>query len=96
MLGSLGDVHFGLAKLDPSLVSGAGDDNDRWRIVEAVLGVASRLGLDVVATGVESETQVERLRELGCRLAQGIRFSEPVSRERMAELLGGRPPSSAG
>jgi diguanylate cyclase (GGDEF)-like protein/PAS domain S-box-containing protein len=96
LLGSLGDVHFGLAKLDPALVADAGDDDDHWRIVEAVLGVASRLGLDVVATGVESEAHAERLRDLGCHLAQGLRYSEPVSRDRIPELLGGPLPPSGG
>lgn len=96
LLGSLGDVHFGLAKLDPALVADAGDDDDRWRIVEAVLGVASRLGLEVVATGVESEEHADRLRDLGCHLAQGVRYSEPVSRDRIPELLGGPLPASGG
>jgi EAL domain-containing protein (putative c-di-GMP-specific phosphodiesterase class I) len=48
--------------------------------------MARAFGLDVVAEGVETRQQAERLAELGCWRAQGFLFSEPVSAE---ELLSG-------
>jgi EAL domain-containing protein (putative c-di-GMP-specific phosphodiesterase class I) len=41
----------------------------------------------VVAEGVETEQQLERIRELGCRFAQGFLFARPVRADVLAELL---------
>ncbi len=45
------------------------------------------LGLDVVAEGVETEAQLEQLRELGCDAAQGYAIGRPVSEEQFEALL---------
>ncbi len=56
-------------------------------IVEAVIGMARALQLNVVAEGIETKEQLERLRELGCDLGQGYYFSKPMPIEKVAEFL---------
>jgi EAL domain-containing protein (putative c-di-GMP-specific phosphodiesterase class I) len=73
-------------KIDRTFVAGIDDAADR-SIVEAVIALAHGLGIGVVAEGIETEGQAERLRELGCDLGQGYLFSRPVPAERTAALL---------
>ncbi len=66
-------------KIDRSFVSGlAADPRDR-SIVKSVLELASVLGLDVVAEGVEDARQAEILHGLGCPLGQGYLWGRPES-----------------
>jgi diguanylate cyclase (GGDEF)-like protein len=77
-------------KIDRTFVAGIEEPADR-SIVEAVISLAHGLGIGVVAEGIESESQADRLREMGCDLGQGYLFSRPVSAERTFELLRDRP-----
>ena len=43
-----------------------------------MIEMATRLGISVVAEGVETQSQRERLEELACRFMQGFSFSEPI------------------
>lgn len=55
-------------------------------IVEALLGLAGRSGLTVVAEGVETEAQLQRLQAMGCRLVQGYLLSAPAPVDRLDAL----------
>ena len=77
-------------KIDRTFVAGIEDPADR-SIVEAVVALAHGLGIGVVAEGIETEAQAEKLRELGCDLGQGYLFSRPVPADRTAALLRDRP-----
>ena len=68
-----------ILKIDQTFVSGLAEDGDDAGIVETIVDLGERLGLTVIAEGVEEEIQAERLKELGCRLAQGYYFSVPVT-----------------
>jgi len=72
-------------KIDTSFVSGVGEDPEDDAIVAAIVGLGAALDIDVVAEGVETATQLARLRELGCPLAQGYLLGRPVP----VEQLGG-------
>jgi EAL domain-containing protein (putative c-di-GMP-specific phosphodiesterase class I) len=73
-------------KIDRSFVNGIEEIADR-SIVEAVVALAHGLGIGVVAEGIETERQAERLLELGCDLGQGYLFSRPVPAARTGRLL---------
>jgi EAL domain-containing protein (putative c-di-GMP-specific phosphodiesterase class I) len=55
--------------------------------VGAIVSLAQRFGLQVVAEGVETEGQAEKLLELGCRHAQGYHFAKPMPAADLAALL---------
>ena len=52
-----------------------------------MISLAHALGITAVADGVETPQQVAQLRRLGCNLAQGDYFSEPLTSEAAAEFL---------
>jgi EAL domain-containing protein (putative c-di-GMP-specific phosphodiesterase class I) len=65
-------------KVDRSFVHGIPQDADDVAIVAAIIAMAHRLGLEVVAEGVETEAQLAFLKEQGCELYQGFLFARPV------------------
>ena len=69
-------------KVDQSFVSGLGPDPEDSTIVAAIVNLANTLELEAIAEGVETFDQVERLRGLGCHLAQGYYFAEPDEADR--------------
>jgi predicted signal transduction protein with EAL and GGDEF domain len=64
-------------KLDRSFVQSIDTDRLAHRLVQAMIGVAQGLGLNVVAEGVETEGQRDALLEAGCSLMQGFLFARP-------------------
>jgi diguanylate cyclase (GGDEF)-like protein len=65
-------------KIDQSFVQGLGIDPEDDRIVSAVIDLAANLGLRSIAEGVETPSQRDRLRDLGCDQAQGFLFGRPM------------------
>jgi diguanylate cyclase (GGDEF)-like protein len=76
-------------KIDRSFVDGLGQEAEDSAIVQAIQALAISLGMTTVAEGVETATQLEVLRELGCLRAQGFWFSRPVTAEEITALLEG-------
>ena len=74
-------------KLDRSFVCDMETRADVRDIVAAVTGLAHRLGLEVIAEGVETDGQLALVRSLECEYVQGFVFSKPVDPERAAALL---------
>jgi diguanylate cyclase (GGDEF)-like protein/PAS domain S-box-containing protein len=74
-------------KIDRSFIDGIVGSSEDEAIVTAVLSMGRALGVNVVAEGVETEEQADRLRVLGCKLAQGYLFSRPVAPDAVRELL---------
>ena len=58
------------------------DPNDR-AIVATIIAIARHLGLDVIAEGVETQAQLEVLRECGCSRYQGYLFGRPAEAQRL-------------
>ena len=83
-------------KIDRSFVWGLGQDPEGTAIVSAIVNLARDLGIEVVAEGVESAPQLEMLRALGCNLAQGFYFSEPLDHPNASLLLESAPHARAG
>jgi len=64
-------------KIDRSFVAGLGDDPNDTAIVAAIIAMAQALDVVVVAEGVETTEQLDRLRTLGCDQAQGFLLARP-------------------
>ena len=62
-------------KIDRSFVDGLGTDPNDTSIVRMILSLASALDLTAIAEGVETEVQLEALRQYGCELGQGYLWS---------------------
>jgi diguanylate cyclase (GGDEF)-like protein len=77
-------------KIDRGLVIDMLTDPGSHEIVKAIVGLAHNLGMEVVGEGVETAEHLERLRLLGCELAQGFFLSPPLTAEAAAELLAPR------
>ncbi|EQD71382.1 diguanylate cyclase/phosphodiesterase with PAS/PAC and GAF sensor(s), partial [mine drainage metagenome] len=76
-----------VVKIDRGFVAGLGVDRADALIVEAVIHVAHGLGLRVVAEGVETESQLEAVRALGCDAAQGYLLARPVRGEDLPSAI---------
>jgi EAL domain-containing protein (putative c-di-GMP-specific phosphodiesterase class I) len=76
-------------KVDRSFVEGLGTERRGSAVTEAIVSMARALSLEVIAEGVETETQVAELRRLGCDLAQGYYFCEPQPAEEITAMLRG-------
>ena len=72
-------------KIDRSFIRDIVSEPDDAAIVSAVVAMAKKLKLDVVAEGVETQRQLEVLRELGCDRYQGYLFSPAIAPEEFAE-----------
>jgi EAL domain-containing protein (putative c-di-GMP-specific phosphodiesterase class I) len=74
-------------KIDRAFISGMSGSAEHMAIVSAIINLAGALGISVVAEGVETEEQAQRLVELGCDEAQGYLFGRPVPADEVAKLL---------
>jgi len=87
---------FDALKIDRSFVEALGIEQERTAIIEAIIGMARALSLDVIAEGVENEAQLSELRRLGCDYAQGHLFSRALPPEQVTRLLGEGLPRYSG
>lgn len=74
-------------KIDRSFVSRIGLKNENSEIISTILTLAKNLGMDVIAEGVETGEQMDRLYELGCYQGQGFLFSVPLDQDSVVKLL---------
>ncbi|HJQ29220.1 MAG TPA: EAL domain-containing protein, partial [Rubrobacter sp.] len=76
-------------KIDRSFVGGLETEPGAYALVSGMISLAHALGIRVIAEGVERAGQLERVHAMGCDLAQGRYFSEPLPGEAMGVLLEG-------
>jgi diguanylate cyclase (GGDEF)-like protein/PAS domain S-box-containing protein len=91
-LSHLRDIPVNALKIDRVFIDGLERNRGDDAIVVAVVTLAHALGMHVIAEGVESPRQRERLRELACDFAQGHLYSEAVTAEQFAALLRAQTP----
>ena len=83
----LQQFQFDQIKIDRSFIKGAHEDGKDIRLVKLMLGIASHMGMDTVAEGIENPAQLDALRGLDCPLGQGYLFSKPVDAQEAEELV---------
>lgn len=80
-------------KIDQSFVGRIDQEGDKARkIIEIILNLARTLGIDVVAEGIETDTQLAMLRDMGCPYGQGYYFAKPLKPNDAFSLLTGQVP----
>ncbi|GHC85742.1 hypothetical protein GCM10007320_31010 [Pseudorhodoferax aquiterrae] len=74
-------------KIDKAFIRPIGEPGSETVLVKAILALASTLGLEVVAEGVETRAQLDFLRDNGCNAYQGWLFAKAVPAERVTALV---------
>ena len=95
-LGYLRRASFSTIKIDRSFVKSATQDSqDSLAIIKAIVALACDLGMKTTAEGIETDTEMQKMRELGCSQLQGYLFSKPSASPSSDEsndwLHGGNP-----
>ena len=78
-------------KIDRSFVTQVARPGDSAEIIRSIVLLADSLDMDVIAEGVETLLQLERIRALNCGYAQGFYFSKPVETGAIPPLIDGKP-----
>ena len=78
---------FDTLKIDRGFVSGLGVSTSSNVIVQAVILIAGGLGIRTVAEGIETASQMEMLKSLGCEEGQGYLMSKPVALAKVPALI---------
>jgi diguanylate cyclase (GGDEF)-like protein/PAS domain S-box-containing protein len=78
-------------KIDRSFVGGEDSTAESQALVHTIVRLAQDFGLDTVAEGIETDSQRVRLREAGCRMAQGFFFARPVDTHHLRQVIAAHP-----
>lgn len=81
------DFPVDIIKIDRSFIAAAQSSTKSSVIVEAMVNIANRLGMKIIAEGIETQGQAEWLQSMGCRLGQGFLYSPAVPAGIVTELL---------
>lgn len=84
-LSYLSQLPFDEVKIDQAFIrrASSGGQNRDWIIVQAIIKIAQRFGMDVIAEGVETQAQQQLLEQSGCTRYQGYFFAKPEPVERL-------------
>jgi diguanylate cyclase (GGDEF)-like protein len=77
-LSKLHRIGFDCLKIDRSFVKELLTESHAEVLVETIILLAKSLGLDVVAEGIESQEEADRLVEMGCNVGQGFFYGKPM------------------
>lgn len=91
-LAYLSQLAIDTLKIDRSFVKEMNLEPEQLQIVKAIVTLARSIGMELVAEGVETKDQLERLQELGCQYGQGYLFSRPLTAAGATALLSERLP----
>ena len=90
-LSNLQRMPVDILKVDRSFVAALNDSGQSRELLEAILGVAQALSLTIVAEGIEVESQMKTLEEMGVEIAQGFLMGKPSTAEIVETLMGTEP-----
>jgi diguanylate cyclase (GGDEF)-like protein/PAS domain S-box-containing protein len=88
-LGRLRRLRPSMIKIDRSFVKDLPHDRDAGVLVETMITMAAKLGIQCLAEGIETEEQLTFLREHGCEIGQGYLYSKPLPTTLFNALLSG-------
>lgn len=74
-------------KIDRKFIAGLDSGESSREVVRVIVLLAKTYGLKVVAEGVETETQADYLKSIGCDMAQGYFYARPIDEASVRELL---------
>ena len=86
-LNMLTSMPIDVLKMDKAFIRNIQPGNKEIKLVELVLDIAKNLGVLVVAEGVETEDELNLLKEAGCDIIQGYYFSKPIPPEEMSRFV---------
>lgn len=86
-LGYLHTLPIDVLKIDRTFINQLGIRNGSSEIVQTILSLAHGLGMKVVAEGVETKSQLSKLKVMGCEYVQGFLFAEPINSQGAGNLL---------
>ncbi len=86
-LGVIEKIPASVIKLDRSFLLNQEDRVRQVMIMKSIVDLADNLGAQIVCEGVETEEDVELMREIGARVAQGYRYARPVPEEEFERRL---------
>lgn len=86
-LNMLNEMPIDILKLDMKFIKSETAKPTSQGILSFIMNLARWMGLDVVAEGVETREQLERLRAIGCDYAQGYYFSKPMPCKDITQLV---------
>ncbi|WP_414548300.1 EAL domain-containing protein [Anabaena sp. CCY 0017] len=78
-------------KIDQSFVKIMGEHPENMGLLPAIISIAESMGMIVIAEGVETREQLEKLRTLNCGFAQGYLFSRPIEADLVLNFLNAAP-----
>jgi diguanylate cyclase (GGDEF)-like protein len=87
---------FDRIKIDRCFINDLGGGSESAAIVKAVTALAESLGMKTTAEGVETEMQLDQVRELGCTDVQGYFYSKPLPVEQLTRMFSAPPPREKG
>jgi len=90
-LGYLKQLRVDNLKIDRSFIRDLVSDSNDYAIVAAIFAMARHLRIDIIVEGVEGWPQLEMLRGLGCRFAQGFLLARPTPADNCAQFLSNTP-----
>ncbi|HEY9656444.1 MAG TPA: EAL domain-containing protein [Crinalium sp.] len=77
-------------KIDQSFVQQMGENADSLGLVPLIINIAQKMGMTVVAEGIETQMQLDHLKALNCDFGQGFFFFKPLEADKISALLASR------
>jgi EAL domain-containing protein (putative c-di-GMP-specific phosphodiesterase class I) len=62
-------------------------NGNQLKIIQAIVNLTHRLGVDVIAEGIETDDQLDQLKDLDCKFGQGYLIYKPLSKDEIKRLL---------
>ena len=86
-LNMLNELPIDILKLDMKFIQSETAKPESQGILQFIIGLARWMNLSVIAEGVETKAQVDRLRQIGCDYVQGFFFARPVAPDQFEDLF---------